>query len=166
MNKKLLLPLLGMALLAGLWLVLGMPDRAPQVSFTTIDGRRLKLADLKGRVVLVNFWATSCPGCVAEMPQLIESYKRYQPQGFEVVAVAMSYDPPSHVVNYAKKNALPFPVALDADGSLAKQFGDVQVTPTAILVDSQGKIARRVMGQLDFNALHAFLNENLGRKPS
>lgn len=166
MSKKLLLPLFGAALLVGLWLVLGNPDRAPQASFTTLEGKQIALSELKGHIVLVNFWATSCPGCIKEMPGLVESYKRYQAKGFEVIAVAMSYDPPSHVTSYAQKNGLPFPVALDVDGSLAMAFGDVQVTPTSIIIDQQGKIVQRVIGELDFSALHALLDEKLGRKAS
>lgn len=163
--KKLLLPLLGVGLLAGLWLILGNPDQAPQASFTTIEGKQIALSDFKGRVVLVNFWATSCPGCITEMPKLAESYKQYQAKGFEVIAVAMAYDPPSHVVNYAKKNGLPFPVAFDTDGTLANAF-DVQVTPTSIVIDQQGKIVQRIIGEVDFTVLHALLNEKLGRKAS
>lgn len=162
--KRLLLPLLAVVLMGGLWIALGSPQRAPQVSFTTIEGKHIVLSDLKGRVVLVNFWATSCPGCVAEMPGLIESHKRYQAKGFEVIAVAMLDDPPSHVVNFVKKNGLPFPVVLDSDGTLAKLFGDVQVTPTAFIIDPQGNIVQRVMGELDFPALHALLDEKLGSK--
>jgi peroxiredoxin len=161
--KKLLLPLSVIALLGGLCFALASPERAPQVSFSTLDGRQIRSADLKGRVALINFWATSCPGCVAEMPKLVDTYQRYHAQGFEVVSVAMSYDPPDHVLHFAKKNALPFPVALDADGSLAMAFGDVQVTPTAIVIDQNGNIVRRVMGELDFAALHALLDQKLRR---
>lgn len=166
LKNKLLLPLLGLGLLAGLWLVLWSPDRAPQASFTTLEGNQVKLSDLRGRVVLVNFWATSCPGCIAEMPELVETYRQYQTKGFEVIAVAMSYDPPSHVVNYKRENQLPFPVALDSDGALAVAFGDVQVTPTAIIIDTDGNVAKRVLGELDFVALRTFLNEKLGRTAS
>jgi len=161
--KKLLLPLSVITLLGGLWFALASPERAPQVSFSTLDGRQITSADLKGRVALINFWATSCPGCVAEMPKLVDTYQRYHAQGFEVVSVAMSYDPPDHVLHFAKKNALPFPVALDADGRLAMAFGDVQVTPTAIVIDQNGNIVRRVMGELDFAALHALLDQKLRR---
>lgn len=138
--KKLLLPLLGIALLGGLWFVLNSPDRAPQATFATLEGKQIVLADLKGRMVLVNFWATSCPSCVAEMPKLADTYRQFQARGFEVVAVAMPYDLPGNVVGYARKNALPFPVVLDMDGSLASQFGDVQVTPTTWIIDRQGYV--------------------------
>jgi peroxiredoxin len=164
--KKLLLPLLIVALLSGLWFALNRHEQSPQVTFATLDGRQITTADLKGRVALINFWATSCPGCVAEMPKLVDTYKRYHARGFEVVSVAMSYDPPDHVMHFAKNNALPFPVALDADGSLAVAFGDVQVTPTAIVIDDTGAIVRRVTGDLDFAALHVYLEEKLGRKAS
>ncbi len=150
-------------LLAGLGFALMRDRAAPAVTFTAISGQKLDLRELKGKVVLVNFWATSCPGCVAEMPKLVDTYKQYHAQGFEMVAVAMNYDPPDHVVHYAKKNALPFPVALDADGSLAQAFGDVQVTPTSFIIDPQGNVMQRVMGELDFAALHALLDQKLRR---
>ena len=159
--KKLLSPLLAIVLLGGLWFALSSPAQAPQVTFSMLDGRQMTPADLKGRVVLVNFWATSCGRCVAEMPELVDTYKRYHARGFEVVAVAMSYDPPDRVLNFAQKNALPFPVALDIDGSLAMAFGDVQGTPTTFVIDQKGNIVRRLVGVLDFAALHTLLDKKL-----
>ena len=161
LTKKLILPLMLVVLLAGLWLALNSPDRAPQVTFSAIDGRKIELSSLQGRVVLVNFWATSCPGCVKEMPQIVKAYKEHNAQGFEVIAVAMAYDPPVNVMNYAKKNGLPFAVALDVDSALAKAFGDVQVTPSTVLIDKQGKIVWRVIGEIDFNALREVLPQLL-----
>lgn len=159
--KKLLSLLLAIVLLSGLWFALSSPARIPQVTFSMLDGRQMTPADLKGRVVLVNFWATSCTGCVAEMPELVDTYKRYHARGFEVVAVAMSYDPPNRVLNFAQKNALPFPVALDINGSLALAFGDVQGTPTTFVIDQKGNIVRRLVGVLDFAALHTLLDKKL-----
>ena len=74
---------------------------APQSTFVLLDGSTRSTADLKGRVTLVNFWATSCVTCVAEMPKVIATYDKYHAKGFDTVAVAMSYDPPSYVVNFA-----------------------------------------------------------------
>ena len=68
---------------------------------------------------LVNFWATSCTGCMKEMPRLVETHRKYAGQGFETVAVAMSYDRPDYVQTYVNTNKLPFKVALDMDGSIA-----------------------------------------------
>ena len=76
-------------------------DAAPQSTFVLLDGSSKTTADLKGQVTLVNFWATSCTTCVAEMPKIIATYDKYQAKGYDTLAVAMSYDPPSYVVNYA-----------------------------------------------------------------
>ncbi len=75
---------------------------APESTFVLLDGSKKTTADLKGKVTLVNFWATSCVTCVAEMPKVISTYNKYKSQGYDTVAVAMSYDPPSYVVNYAQ----------------------------------------------------------------
>lgn len=161
--KKRLLPLLLALLLGGLAFVLLKKDPAPELAFNTITGQQMRLQQLRGKMVLVNFWATSCPGCVKEMPKMAETYKQYHARGFEVVAVAMDYDAPDHVLHFADKNALPFPVVLDVDGSIAKAFGDVQVTPTSYVIDQQGNIVRRVMGEVDFVSLRALLDQKLGR---
>ena len=161
--RKIILPLLLVLLLGGLSFALMKDNAAPAVAFSTISGKTVPLEQLRGKMVLVNFWATSCPGCVAEMPKLSDTYKQYQAQGLEVIAVAMNYDPPDHVVHFAKKNALPFQVALDADGALARAFGNVQVTPTTFVIDQQGNIVQRVMGELDFAALDALLDQKLRR---
>ncbi|PKO25812.1 MAG: thioredoxin [Betaproteobacteria bacterium HGW-Betaproteobacteria-8] len=159
--RRFLIPAVLIALL-GFWLLsINNKDQAPDVTFTTLEGQKFKLADLQGKVVLVNFWATDCPGCIKEMPDLIKTYNDYKGKGFELVAVAMSYDPPSHVLNYSQKNALPFPVMHDGHGEIAASFNDVRVTPTAFIVDKEGKIIRRIIGELDFAALHALLDEQL-----
>lgn len=162
-KAKILIPILAIALLAVLGFSLLYKAQAPNVTFTTIEGKSIAMSELKGKIVLVNFWATDCPGCIAEMPALIETYKQYHDRGFEVVAVAMSYDPPSQVLNYTKKNALPFPVMHDGHGEMAQKFNDVRVTPTAFIMDKQGHIIHRVVGELDFAALRSLLDQQLGQ---
>ena len=114
-----------------------------------------------GKVTLVNFWATSCVTCVAEMPQLISTYNKYQAQGYDTLAVAMSYDPPSYVVNYAETRQLPFKVAIDNTGVVAKAWGDVQLTPTTYLVNKRGQIVKQYIGQPNFDALHQLIEKLL-----
>jgi thiol-disulfide isomerase/thioredoxin len=119
MNKKLILGL-GAAILAGLGAfayVSTGSSTAPASTFVLLDGSSQTTADLKGKVTLVNFWATSCTTCVKEMPHIVETYRKYKDRGYETLAVAMSYDPPSYVVNYAQTRALPFKVAIDNTGS-------------------------------------------------
>lgn len=135
---------------------------APAATFVSLKGERIAMNDLRGKVVLVEFWATDCPICVKEMPQVIATYDKYRPEGFETIAVAMKYDPPNYVLAYAEKNALPFKVALDPLGELAKAFGDVKFTPTTFVIDKRGNIVSRVVGERDFAKLHALLEEKLG----
>jgi peroxiredoxin len=140
--------------------MLSKPD-APAATFVTLDGRPIQLANLRGKIVLVNFWATTCPGCIKEMPGIVDTYKQYKDKGFEVIAVAMPYDPPSYVVNFTQTRQLPFPVVLDAKGELVKAFGNVQLTPTSFIISKQGKILEQRLGELDFVGLRALLDKEL-----
>jgi len=134
---------------------------APQVELTTIRGERIAMADLRGRVVLVNFWATDCPACVKEMPAMVETWRKFHERGFEALFIAMKHDRPDFVVNFTEKNRLPFKVALDLKGELAQAFGDVKLTPTTLVIDKRGNIVFRVLGEPDFARLHALLDEKL-----
>lgn len=134
---------------------------APESTFVLLDGSRKTAADFKGQVTLVNFWATSCVTCVAEMPKLIATYDKYQSRGYDTVAVAMSYDPPSYVVNYAQTRKLPFKVAIDNTGAVAKSWGDVQLTPTTFVVNKRGEIVKRYVGEPDFAELHKLIEKLL-----
>ncbi|MDO9438014.1 TlpA disulfide reductase family protein [Hydrogenophaga sp.] len=138
-------------------------DAAPDSSFVLLDGSKSSTADLKGKVTLVNFWATTCVTCVKEMPSIVATYKKYEGQGFETVAVAMEYDPPAWVLNFAQSRQIPFKVALDNTGDIAKQWGDVKLTPTTYLVDKQGRIVKRYVGEPDFPALHALIEKLLAQ---
>jgi peroxiredoxin len=134
---------------------------APAVTFTSLAGQRIATGELRGKVVLVNFWATDCVVCLKEMPRLVETFKKFQSRDFDMIAVAMRYDPPNYVIRYTEKNALPFRVALDPMGELAKQFGDVRLTPTTLLIDKRGNIVTRIIGEPDFGALESLIERKL-----
>lgn len=134
---------------------------APQSTFVLLDGSKKSTTDFNGKVTLVNFWATSCVTCVAEMPELISTYNKYKPQGYDTVAVAMSYDPPAYVVNFSETRKLPFKVAIDNTGVVAKAWGDVQLTPTTYLVNKRGQIVKQYVGTPDFVALHKLIEKLL-----
>lgn len=137
---------------------------APASSMVLLDGKTFTTEQMKGKVTLVNFWATSCTTCVAEMPEIISAYKKYAPQGFDTVAVAMSYDPPTFVLNFAQTRQLPFKVAIDNTGAVAKAWGDVKLTPTTYIVNKKGDIVKRYVGTPDFNAMHALIEKLLAEK--
>lgn len=135
-------------------------QRVPDATFTLLSGQKISTADLKGKVYLINFWATSCTTCMQEMPQMVQTYNRFKGEGLEFVAVAMNYDAPMYVTNYAQTRQLPFKVAMD-DGSAAKQFGNVQLTPTTFVVDRDGKILKRYVGEPQFAELDQLLQKAL-----
>ncbi len=137
------------------------PKVAPAADFTTIKGEQISMRELKGKVVLINFWATSCRSCIEEMPNLINTYQQYQNKGFEIIAVAMPYDPPAQVVAFTKQKKLPFPVMHDSYGNITRQFGGVNVTPTAYIYDKTGKRIQNTVGTLNFEQLHTLLNQEL-----
>ncbi len=137
---------------AAFWQFQGGAQAAPQVTFTDLTGHAVTTQDLRGKVVLVKFWATSCTTCVAQMPDTVRHYDELKAKGFDTIAVAMQYDPPNYVKNYAETRKLPFPVVIDAQGKLAQAFGDVQLTPTAFLIDKQGHIIKRYLGNYDEKA--------------
>jgi peroxiredoxin len=136
-------------------------EPAPPSTFVLLDGSKSTTADMKGKVTLVNFWATTCVSCVKEMPQLSATYDKFKARGFETVAVAMSYDPPSYVVNFAQSRQLPFKVAIDNTGEVAKAWGEIQLTPTTFVVNKKGQIVKRYVGEPDFEALHQLLDQLL-----
>ncbi|HYD61338.1 MAG TPA: TlpA disulfide reductase family protein [Noviherbaspirillum sp.] len=134
---------------------------APNVTFASITGEKVSMQSLRGKVVMVNFWATSCTTCIKEMPQMVQTYNKYKDRGLDFVAVAMSYDPPNYVLNYAQTRNLPFKVALDTQGDVAKSFDDVKLTPTTYVIDKEGNIIKRYVGEPDFAALHQLLEKAL-----
>ena len=139
------------------------PQKAPNVSYVLLNGQKLDSSNWQGKVMLVNFWATSCTTCVHEMPQIVATHEKFKQKGFDTLAVAMSYDPPAYVAMFAETRQLPFSVAIDNTGDIARQFGDVRLTPTTVLINKRGEIVKRFVGEPDFAALHALIEKLLAQ---
>ncbi len=151
----------GCAAVAG-WIFLSTGKAAaPASTFVLLDGTRQTTDDLRGKVTLVNFWATSCVTCVAEMPEIVATHQKYHSRGYDTLAVAMSYDPPSYVVNFAETRKLPFKVAIDNTGAVAQAWGDVKLTPSTFIVNKQGEIVKTYVGAPDFPELHKLIERLL-----
>lgn len=142
--------LLLVAALASLPFLASQPRPAPSVTFQTIHGERTALDQLRGQVVLVSFWSTTCAPCMAEMPEKIALHRALAARGLATYAVAMSYDRPDFVIDMAQRRQMPFQVALDLDGSVAKNFNNTEITPTKFLIDREGRIVRTYVGSTDF----------------
>ena len=135
--------------------------QAPDITFNIIDGRQIRMEDLRGRPVLVTFWATSCRTCLKEIPHLVSLHRELSGHGFALIGVAMAYDPPNRVLDLVRHRNLPYAIALDIDGAVARAFDQVTVTPTSFLIDPDGRIISQASGALDMNKLHAQITKLL-----
>lgn len=136
-------------------------EQAPTVDYVLLNGQKASSRDWNGKVMVVNFWATSCATCVKEMPQIVATHDKFKARGLDTLAVAMSYDPPAFVAKFAETRGLPFGVAIDNTGSVAQAFGPVQMTPTTFLINKRGEIVKRYVGEPDFAALHGLIEQLL-----
>ena len=138
----------------------------PDITVVSLEGERVALDALRGKVVLVNFWATDCAVCLKEMPAMVETYRSYRARGLEAIFIAMPYDRPDRVLHYARSAALPFIVALDVQGEAARAFGGIRGTPTTFLIDKRGRIVERILGEPDFGRLHGLIERGLAERTS
>lgn len=138
---------------AAVWFMPAGLREAPPLVGQTLDGRTLTLEQLRGKPVLVTFWATTCPSCVEEIPHLTELYRELNPKGLEIIGVAMAYDPPEQVRAMARQRQIPYPIVLDSEERIAHEFDNVQLTPTSVLVSPEGRIVQYRLGLLDMPEL-------------
>jgi len=133
--------------LASQELVPARGEAAPPLVLKTAAGKTVDLASLRGKVVLVNFWATWCPPCIEEMPALARLRARLGPRGFEVLAVNQG-EMPARVTAYAERAGLDLPMPLDREKSVARAW-KVRALPTTFVVDTAGRVRLFAEGELD-----------------
>jgi peroxiredoxin len=137
--------------IAGLATFVLMPSTQqpmPEFSFTDIDGGEHHMLDYKGKPILMIFWATDCPGCIKELPELIALHDDYAAQGLTMISVAMPHDSPEHLKTMRDQKGLPYMITWDKKGDISDAFGNVRVTPTHFLISPEGEIVMRKIGAL------------------
>jgi peroxiredoxin len=149
-----------------LWLNSVRLEEVPDITVVTTRGERVALAGLRGKPLLVTFWATTCPSCMKEMPHLIELYNELSPLGLKVIGIAMSYDPPNRVLAIQKSRSIPYTIALDIDTHAARAFGDVELTPTTFLIAPDGRVVYQKTGNLDMHKLRIDILSMLKPSPT
>jgi peroxiredoxin len=150
----------------GLWGLPGEKTRwAPDVELTLFDGTRVGLAQMRGRPLLVTFWATTCSPCVEELPDLIALYQELRARGMQMVAIAMPYDPPNYVQQFRDQHRIPYPIALDLEGHAVRAFG-VSVIPVAYLIGPNGRIEYTQTGKLDTGRVRQIVAPHLDTVPA
>jgi thiol-disulfide isomerase/thioredoxin len=123
-------------------------SEAPNFSLKTAKGETIELQDFQGKVVVINFWASWCPPCRAEIPGLQEVYRKYRPKGLEIVGISLDRDGWKAVSPLVRDMNIEYPVVL-GDNDVANAYGGIRAIPTTIIVDRDGKIVDRVTGFLD-----------------
>ena len=150
MGKKIAGIVVVLAAAAALYWGLTQKPAAPEIQAVDLNGHPVSLAQWHGHPVYIDFWATTCPGCVQEMPKLVALYQQYHPAGFQLLAVAMSYDDAAQIQKLVNEQHLPFVVVYDAHGDISHAFGDIRLTPTAFLIDDSGHIEQQIIGDPNF----------------
>ena len=120
-------------------------SQAPDFTLDSLDGKTMKLSDYRGKAVLVNFWATWCGPCRIEMPWIVELNTKYQPQGLQVLGVAMDDSGHDAIVKFAKDMGVNYPI-LQGKEEVGDEYGGVQFLPETFLVDRNGKIVKTLFG--------------------
>lgn len=133
---------------------------APAVSFPLLDGRVVPLEDLRGQVVLINYWATWCPPCRAEMPGFQDVYELRRAAGFTVIGVSTDDRPQADVEAWLRDHGISYPVAM-VTPALGAAFGDIAGLPTSLLIDKRGRVRYTVSGFFTEPALRAAVDRLL-----
>jgi peroxiredoxin len=124
-------------------------DNVPDITVVSTKGEKLPLAHMRGKPLLVTFWASTCSICIEEMPNLIDLYREFSRQGLRIIAIDIFYDPPSLALAMQKSRNIPYTIALDSDARAARAFGDVGVTPTTFLIAPNGRVLYQKAGRIN-----------------
>jgi thiol-disulfide isomerase/thioredoxin len=144
-------------------------EPAPAFELANLDGKKVRLADFKGKVVLVNFWATWCGPCLLEIPWFIEFEKEYGPQGFEIVGISMDEEGPAVVKPFVEKHQMNYTIVMGTDQT-PEQFGGLPGYPVSFVIDQDGKYYSKHLGLVSKedveDDIQVLLRRASGNKPS
>ena len=133
---------------------------APDFTLPTIDGKQLKLSDYKGKVVIIDFWATWCPPCRKGIPDLIELKKKYGSKGLEVIGISLDTDTKAQVAGFAKTQGMNYPVVY-GNQTVAQLYGGIEAIPTSFVIDKQGKIVASYQGLMPSSTYESHIKKLL-----
>ncbi|CRZ21401.1 TlpA disulfide reductase family protein [Kingella kingae] len=134
---------------------------APAFSLPDLQGKVVDNSSLNNRVTLINFWFPSCPGCVTEMPKLIQMAKDYQGKDFQILGIAVPVDAEAAVREYAQQRQLPFTVMFDAQKTATQSFIKTELYPTSVLINKRGEILQTFVGEPNFADLYKTVDTEL-----
>ena len=138
---------------------------APDFTLPTLAGDSLRLSDLRGQIVLLNFWATWCAPCIQEIPELIALHDELNPHGFTVVGVSLDEEGSDFVKLFTERFGITYPLPLDEEGTVSEAYGGVWALPTTYVIDPEGQIIQRVIGLFPVEEMRAEFRQMLGLPP-
>ncbi len=142
--------------------VIGSAAPEFDLNILNANGKTLKLSDLKGKAVLLNFWATWCEPCKVEMPWFVDLQKEYGPQGLQIVGVSMDDEPEKIVPEFAKKMGVNYPILVGTE-KVADLYGGVEGLPTSFFIDRSGKVVAREAGLISQSRIVENIKKSLGQ---
>jgi thiol-disulfide isomerase/thioredoxin len=131
---------------------------APAFAVKTVDGKTLKLSDLRNKPVIVDFWATWCGPCRASMPDLNDMHARYGAKGLTVVGLSVDETGPAPVKRFASQLGVKFTIAM-ANDDILDAYGPIRSIPTTFFINRKGEIVRRVIGRIDSETMNNYVQE-------
>ncbi|MGH9514061.1 MAG: TlpA family protein disulfide reductase [Terriglobales bacterium] len=136
---------------------------APDFSLPTTTGQTMKLSDLQGKAVLLNFWATWCEPCKVEMPWFVELQKKYGPQGLQVIGVAMDDASPKEIAAFAQKMGVNYPILIGKE-EVGAQYGGIEYLPSTFYISRSGKVIEHAFGLVSRSEIEANIEKALGQQ--
>ena len=160
--KKLLLPALAIIVCGLVAFALFANQRPVATPFALLDLNKQPVSEkqLQGKVTLINFWYPSCPGCVIEMPKLIDTQAKFAGTAYQTIAISLPFNTEAEVRAYVTENKLPFIVAIDKTGQVGEAY-KVTLAPNSFLIDKQGKVIKAYLGEPDWAELHQLIDAEL-----
>ena len=144
---------------------LGQSTIAPDFSLESLDGTTMRLSDLRGKAVLLNFWATWCAPCKIEMPWFVELQKQYGPQGLQIVGVAMDDASKEDIGKFAKSMGVNYPILIGKE-AVGNQYGGVPALPETFLIGRDGKIVDKIVGLKGKGEIEDSIRKALETRPA
>lgn len=132
----------------------------PEFHLQDLWGREARSSDLKGKVILVNFWATWCPPCLYEIPHFVELHEKYSREGLIILGISMDQSGKEHVKSFVEEKGIPYQTLM-GDDKIVEDFGGIQGLPTTFVIDREGKIAEKLVGYHDFHAFESVIKDLL-----
>ncbi|RAZ70326.1 TlpA family protein disulfide reductase [Planococcus maitriensis] len=135
-------------------------ELAPDFELTTLKGEEMRLSDYRGKAVILNFWATWCPPCRAEMPHMQTFYEKQQDNDVEVVAVNLTTEDRgmAEIENFVEEFGLSFPIPMDVDGDIGALYQAFSI-PTSYIIDKEGRVLHKIVGPMDEEMMNGFIDE-------